>query len=552
MRTRLPALCPEECNCGLKGFFVSCYGTSLKTVPLIRLTEVTSLTLYANITLIERDSFVSLTGLWMLFVWRCGLRTIELGAFNGLTGLTSLEIVGNEISEIISGTFENLINLELLDLSYNELQHLDSGVFSGLVNINDIDLQGNKLQYLHSDTFLGLPNIKRISLRNNTGLQIPTDRNFITSHSLSHLDISYCNVSSVSVETFTNVRALELLDLRYNDLRTVHINILKALPKLSRLYLYGNRLQCDCQLQEVWRWCGDRNIETWKWVVEVPECDTPIEVVGMLWLVFAYGDCLHGKIQYHRYYNNVRYSDTNSNETNANTETDTDKDMVTETDTETETDTDIHTETDTDMGTENDTETETDTDMDEIDVDILKQYQLPVYALPFIFGTTGNVMLLIIIICNKDMRTVPNMYILNLAISDIIYLTVLFSEACANIISDMWLLGEFMCTFLPFCRRLSVGLSAYYVAVLSIQRYTVTVNPFHVRVSSLPTWRYTVATICGVWIVAELLTVPSVIWKYLCDECLNIVTIPYINVWLFLNSLYPVYFLYVCLPSLTL
>jgi hypothetical protein len=51
-----------------------------------------------------------------------------------------------------------------------------------------------------------------------------------------------------------------------------------------------------------------------------------------------------------------------------------------------------------------------------------------VYAVPFTFGTTSNVILLIIIICDKDMRTVLNMYIINLAISDIIYLAVLFSE----------------------------------------------------------------------------------------------------------------------------
>jgi len=56
--------------------------------------------------------------------------------------------------------------------------------------------------------------------------------------------------------------------------------------------------------------------------------------------------------------------------------------------------------------------------------EFLKHYQVPVYADPFIFGTTGNVILLIVIIHNKDMRNVPNMYIFNLAISDIIYLTV--------------------------------------------------------------------------------------------------------------------------------
>jgi hypothetical protein len=86
----------------------------------------------------------------------------------------------------------------------------------------------------------------------------------------------------VSVETFANVSALERLDLTYNKLRTVDINILRALPKLSERYRYGNRLQCDFQLQEVWRWCKDRNIET-AYVYTGPECDTPSEVKGMWW-----------------------------------------------------------------------------------------------------------------------------------------------------------------------------------------------------------------------------------------------------------------------------
>ena len=135
-------------------------------------------------------------------------------------------------------------------------------MFSGLVNLQYVDFGGNRLQYLHPDTFLGLPKLQQLYLSYNPRLQIPTDRNFINSHSLSHLGISHCNVSSVSVETFANVSALKQLDLNYNNLRTVDINILKALPKLSELYLDGNRLQCDCQLQEVWRWCEDRNIRT--------------------------------------------------------------------------------------------------------------------------------------------------------------------------------------------------------------------------------------------------------------------------------------------------
>jgi hypothetical protein len=125
------------------------------------------------------------------------------------------------------------------------------------------------------------------------------------------------------------------------------------------------------------------------------------------------------------------------------------------------------------------------------------------------------------------MRTVPNMYIINLATSDIIYLTVLFLEACSNRISNTWLDGDILCNFFPYCRRLSIGLSAYSVAVLSVQRYRVTMNPIEVRVSSQSTWRGTVAIICGVWIVAALFALPSALSKYLCEEFTVIRSITY-------------------------
>ena len=331
---RVATLCPEGCWCESRGYHVACYGPSLTAVNVIRITNVQLLVLSENnITLFGRDSFVSLTDLDFLRVNRCRLRTIELGAFNGLTKLTKLYIVGNEISEIIPGTFENVISLEFLDLKYNRLEHLDSAVFSGLVNLKCIDLSGNNLQYLHPDTFLWLPNIQNVSLYGNRGLQVPTDRHFVQSHSLSQLLMSDCNISSLSVETFANVSALERLDLRYNNLTTVDINILKALPQLSTLYLQGNPLQCDCQLQEVWRWCEDRNIQTAIGVRE-PQCDTPREVEGKWWGVLEKGQCSEGNIQYYGDYNNTGYSYTHMDNMYKDIETDTEFKTDTNMDTE--------------------------------------------------------------------------------------------------------------------------------------------------------------------------------------------------------------------------
>ena len=470
---RVAVLCPEGCTCDIGGYKVVCSGSSSNPVNLIHLTNVQQLVLFDNkIGLLQKDSFVLMTELGYLSLNYCKLRTIEVGAFNGLTKLRVLSIFCSKLSELLTDAFENMISLVELDLSGNKIEHLDGDVFSGLVKLKYIDLSQNKLQYLHPDTFLGLPNLQQLELGSNSGLQIPTDHNFINSHSLSKLDISLCNISSLSVETFTNVSALEWLDLGHNKLKTIDINILTAVPKLSTLRLYGNPLQCDCELQEVWRWCEDHNIQTVYGVK--PECDTPIEVKGMWWGVLEKGQCLQGNIQF--------YGDYKSESKNYN----------------------HHWENKYHHENKN--------------VDILKQYQVEVNAVPFVFGTAGNVILLIITICNKNMRTLPNIYILNLALSDIVYLAVLFSEACANRLKYTWIDVEFMCRFLAFCRRMSVGLSAYSVALYSFQRYRVTVKPFQVRVSSQTAWRGIVAEICAVWILAALFAVPSTLSNNLCTR----------------------------------
>ena len=492
LAARVVIQCPEECRCNAGGFYVNCSASGLNSIPLLDLRDTRGLLLdNNNITFLENDSFVSrgLSKLEVLQVDFCKLRKIEVGAFNGLTNLKRLSIRGNEINKIISGTFEKLSNLEYLDLAYNGLERLDAGFFTGLINLQIVVLAKNKLQFLHPDTFVGLSNLRSLYLSSNTGLKIPTDRHFIYSSSLKRLDISGWNVSSVSNAAFANISALERLGLSYNNLRSVDINILKALRKLSAMYLYGNPLQCDCQLQEVWRWCQNHNIQT-MFRGTAPKCDTPSEVRCLSWMVLEKGNCSQGKIHYNGDGINTGYNYTTTEDT------DMDKHTLMYMDTHIE------------------------SEQNGYVFSFLKQYEVVVYAIPFIFGTTGNVILIIIIICNKDMRTVPNMYILNLAISDLTYLTGHFFEAFANKIFGKSFDGEFTCMFLQFCHRLSVGLTTYSVAVLSVYRYRVTVNPFLLRVPSQPTGCVTVATIFGVWIVAAFFAVPSALTKYFCYESL--------------------------------
>jgi hypothetical protein len=71
----------------------------------------------------------------------------------------------------------------------------------------------------------------------------------------------------------------------------------------------------------------------------------------------------------------------------------------------------------------------------------------------------------------------PNMYILNVAITDMFILTVLFIYACANRILDIRQHDDILCGLIPFCYGMPVGLTTNHLALFGIQQYRVTVDP---------------------------------------------------------------------------
>jgi hypothetical protein len=459
--SRVAVLCPEECLCETQKRSLQCEGTPLTAVPIIQLKAVQEIWFFRNrIAIFVNESF-SLTELEIFFVDHCGLKTIHLGALKGLTRLTLHDIQNNEICEILPARFENMISVRHTFLR-DTVDHLDRDTSSGMFKLVHKDSSGHKLQYLPLDAFLMLPKPHKMNLYQYYDVRTPPGNR--KSLDLSHLDTSHCNVSSVSDEIFANMRDYETHILSLNNLWTVDINVLRALPKLSIFVLYDNPVQCECQVKELRRWSEERNIEA---VIgrRAMICDKAKEIKGVgRWIEI--GQCLEDNIQLYGDHNNTRYNYANN--------------------------------------------------VYDYDINFLNQFEVPVYAVLFIFGTTGNVIILIIILCNKDMQTLPNIYILNLAIGNIIYLMQLFAEAYENLIYDTWLRNELLFTYLPFCRRWSVCLSAYSVALLSIQRYSVIVNPFHVILSSKPTWGRTLATIFGLWIVAVLFAFPSAVSSYLC------------------------------------
>jgi len=85
-------LCPEGFECYTAGYLIDCKKLSLYPISLIRHSIVRYLRLFdSNISLLQKNSFVSLTVLIVLRIDVCGLRTVELEAFNGLTVLRNCQ-----------------------------------------------------------------------------------------------------------------------------------------------------------------------------------------------------------------------------------------------------------------------------------------------------------------------------------------------------------------------------------------------------------------------------------------------------------------------------
>jgi hypothetical protein len=466
--------CPEECWCDAAGFTVSCFSIAVNTTPATFPKYVRILILLSyNLKFLRKDKFLhsKLTQLDYLAIQSCGIESVETGAFNGLKMLIELSLNYNKISEIERGTFENLTTLERLYLERNRITNLEPDTFLGLRNLRIIELDYNNIEYLHPDMFINAYHLESLTLSENP-LQIPTDKHFISSPSLRHLDLSHCNISSISVETFSKVRDLNKLNLYFNDLKNLDVNILKNLPQLSEFLIYLNPLSCDCQLQQVWRWCQNHSITTGD-RYKGPECDSPSEVHGMWWGTLQYSQCFDDRITYHEGYKTLSYRYIHLDEFDQSHERHQSEDFMLYIDPK-------------------------------------------VQAVLFTFGTTGNIIVLVIIVCNKDMWTVPNMYIINLVISDLIVLVV--NVPVYQAYKDYFTLSfpehSVECMFIKFLYRFSVGLSTYLVALLSYQRYKVTVTPLQVHVHSPVTWRITAATICGVWIVAAIFALPSTFTVY--------------------------------------
>ncbi|NXC56404.1 NPFF2 protein, partial [Aleadryas rufinucha] len=136
------------------------------------------------------------------------------------------------------------------------------------------------------------------------------------------------------------------------------------------------------------------------------------------------------------------------------------------------------------------------------------------YLLIFLLCMVGNGGVCFVILWSKHMRTVTNLFILNLAVSDLLVgLFCMPTTLLDNIIAG-WPFGSLVCKMSGMVQGISVSASVFTLVAIAVDRFRCIVHPFKQKLT-VPT---AVAVIAVIWILAVAIMCPSAVLLQVQEE----------------------------------
>ena len=142
----------------------------------------------------------------------------------------------------------------------------------------------------------------------------------------------------------------------------------------------------------------------------------------------------------------------------------------------------------------------------------LQLYFVPIfYATVALLGCFGNGLVISVLLVFNNMRTIPNIYILNLALVDFMF-SISIPFIAYQVTTSNWPFGAVMCKLLGGLDGLNQYASIYTLALMSADRCVAVVFP-------LSSMRYRTKTVArllcaGVWFLSTLFSLPFWIFQY--------------------------------------
>ncbi|XP_063778227.1 cholecystokinin receptor type A [Pseudophryne corroboree] len=114
--------------------------------------------------------------------------------------------------------------------------------------------------------------------------------------------------------------------------------------------------------------------------------------------------------------------------------------------------------------------------------DLHQAVRIFLYSLIFLLGVLGNSLVIVVLIRNKRMRTVTNIFLLSLAVSDLMLcLFCMPFTLIPNLLKD-FIFGSTVCRAAFYFMGISVSVSTFNLVAISLERYSAICKPLQSRV----------------------------------------------------------------------
>ncbi|KTF87358.1 hypothetical protein cypCar_00024607 [Cyprinus carpio] len=132
------------------------------------------------------------------------------------------------------------------------------------------------------------------------------------------------------------------------------------------------------------------------------------------------------------------------------------------------------------------------------------------YSIVVLLGTTGNS--LVIWVAGFRMKpTITNVWLVNLAVADLIFCLTRVTSLISSLFFDHWPFGVFLCKFNGFFKYANMFCSVFLLAVISVDRALCICRPVFTRERRTLCAARVVSV--GVWIVAVMFSSPYFVYR---------------------------------------
>ncbi|XP_060554067.1 orexin receptor type 2-like [Ruditapes philippinarum] len=129
------------------------------------------------------------------------------------------------------------------------------------------------------------------------------------------------------------------------------------------------------------------------------------------------------------------------------------------------------------------------------------------YALTFVVGVVGNILVCFAVWINKDLRTITNIFMVNLSIADLLIIIFCLPSALLVDVTATWFLGTIACKIHIFLATLTISVSVMTLCAISVERWYAICHPLRFH-STVRRARYIIIII---WIASACIAVPELI-----------------------------------------